>query len=328
MSDIKPLKKNIVTIGGGTGTFVVLSGLKKVPDVSLTAIVSVADSGGATGRLRDAYGSLPLGDARQALIALSGDNGDSLMRKLFAYRFEKGDVTGHNFGNLFLTALTDMLNSDAAAIKAASKILRVRGRVVPVSETPATLIAELESGEAVIGEHEIDERIATRSPIKNLRTKDDVSVCSDALEAIAGADLIVLGPGDLYTSTLANFVVKGLPEAVASSKAKLVYVMNLFTKAGQTGGYGAQKHVDEIHRYINRVPDMVLVHSGEISEEALARYAAEEEFPVVDDLSSVEVIRGEFADVTIVEKSSADSVPRSLIRHSSDKLASALSKLL
>jgi uncharacterized cofD-like protein len=323
------LKKQVVTIGGGTGTFVVLSGLKKMPDVALTAIVSVADSGGATGRLRDAYGFLPLGDARQALIALSNDNGGTLMRKLFAYRFEKGDITGHNFGNLFLTALTDILGSDAGAIEAASKTLRVRGQVLPVSEEPATLVAHLSDGETIVGEHEIDERAPGRARITSLTIETPVEANPKALHAITGADLIVLGPGDLYTSTVANFVIDGLAEAVRSSKAKLVYIVNLFTKAGQTGGYSARMHADEIEKYVGRKPDAILMHTGVLPAESIERYAKEQEFPVVDDLPhDASVIRGVFAEAMLVEKSAADVVPRSLIRHSSDKLAQALAALL
>src|SRR3989344_9687274 len=183
-------KKNIVTIGGGTGTFVVLSGLQRLPNVALTALVSVLDDGGSTGRLRDAYGFLPVGDARQALIALAKNGSASVIRKLFEYRFSKGDIAGHNFGNLFLTALTDILGSDAAAIEAASQILRVKGSVLTISTEPATLVATLESGETVIGEHVIDTRTAGRSPVVALKTTEPVSISSEAQQAILGADLI------------------------------------------------------------------------------------------------------------------------------------------
>src|SRR3989338_7066480 len=144
---------NIVTIGGGTGPFVVLSGLKALPNVNLSAIVTTADDGGSTGRLRDAYGLLPLGDARQALVALSSDG--TVLRDLFAYRFQKGDVTGHNLGNLFLTALTSFLGSEAADIKQASRILRVEVYVIPATEKPAVLVARLEDESEIIGEHAI-----------------------------------------------------------------------------------------------------------------------------------------------------------------------------
>ena len=259
------IQKKIVTIGGGTGTFVVLSGLKRIPNASLTAVVSVLDDGGSTGRLRDAYGFLPPGDARQALVALAEDNnGSPLMRDLFNYRFSKGDIAGHTFGNLFLTALSALTGSEVRALEEASRILRVRGKVIPVSETPGTLVAKLANGETVVGEHAIDTRTPGRSPIVALHTKENVVASAEAKNAIKEADAIILGPGDLYASTLANFAVGGLTEAVQASKAKLIYVVNLFTKAGETDGYSAQKHVDEVTQYAGRKPDAVLIHFGEL----------------------------------------------------------------
>ncbi len=322
-------RKHVVTIGGGTGTFVVLSALKALPRVSLTAIVSVLDDGGSTGRLRDAYGFLPVGDARQALVALSEDGGEAMTRTLFAYRFAKGDVAGHNFGNLFLTALTDILGSEAKAIEAASAVLRVRGRVIPVSDTPGTLVARLESGEKVVGEHKIDTRVLGRSPIVGLETETPMKLSDDAAKAVAEADVIVLGPGDLYASTLANFAVEGLAEAVARSRAQIVYVLNLFTKAGETDGYAAKKHVAEIARYTGKDPVAILVHTGGFDESILKRYAEEGEFPVEDDLGDhPAVIRGSFADVVVAEKVAGDAVSRSLLRHDPKKIAAALTTLL
>lgn len=323
------VKRKIVTIGGGTGTFVVLSGLKHLENVRLTAIVSVVDDGGSTGRLRDAYGFLPPGDARQALVALADDADGGLIRQLFSYRFTKGDIAGHNLGNLLLTGLSDILGSGADAIDAASKTLRVKGRVVPVSTTPATLVARLEDGQVLIGEHVIDERISGRPHIAELSTKENVEANPVALESIKSAKVIVLGPGDLYASTLADFAVKGIPEAVRSSKAKLIYIVNLFTKAGQTDGLSAAAHVAAIEKHVGRKPDAILVHSGDFAPEVLARYAKEHEYPVVDDLpKDGSIIRGQFADVVIAEKIEGDTVPRSLIRHSSEKIALAIEKLL
>ncbi|TAJ14088.1 YvcK family protein [Patescibacteria group bacterium] len=322
-------QKKVVTIGGGTGTFVVLSGLKHIPSVSLKAVVSVADDGGSTGRLRDGYGFLPLGDARQALLALADENGATLMRALFNYRFSKGDIAGHNFGNLFLTALTDILGTDSEAIEAASQILRVEGRVVPVSDTPATLIAELENGESITCEHNIDERVYGRSPIKSLTAETSIDISHDAKDAVHEADVLILGPGDLYTSTLANFVVSGLSEEVKTSKAKLVYIMNLFTKAGQTDGYSAQNHIDAIERHIGRKPDIVVLHTGVFPEKILKRYADENEFPVVDDLpENNNIIRGVFADVVEAQQLEGDTVPRSFIRHNPEKISEIFKTLL
>ncbi len=326
---VNSVRKNIVTIGGGTGTFVVLSGLKHIDGVSLKAIVSVADDGGSTGRLRDSFGFLPLGDARQALIALADDEGSSLMRSLFGYRFPKGDINGHNFGNLFLTALTDILGSDAAAIEAASQILRVEGSVVPVSEHPATLVAHLENGETITSEHMIDERVHNRSAIVSLETTEPIAVSNDARNAVAEADMLILGPGDLYASTLANFAVSGLKEAVTGAKGHLVYIVNLFTKAGQTDGYTALRHVEALTKHVGRKPDTIIMHTGVFPKDVLERYSAEHEFPVVDDLpQDTSIIRGSFADVVVAKQVAGDVLPRSFIRHDSKKIAEALQKLL
>lgn len=323
------MAKKIVTIGGGTGTFVTLTGLKKLKDVELTAIVTVSDSGGSTGRLRDAYGFLPAGDVRQALVALSGENGDSLLRKLFAHRFSKGDVSGHNFGNLFITALTEMLGSDVGAIEAASQILQVRGSVLPVSEQAPTLVAKLENGETIEGEHEIDTPVHGRPRIIKLSTKEPAPVYEKAAEAIRDADIIILGPGDLYTSIVANLVVGGVQEAIKESNAILVYVVNLFSKCGQTEGYPASMCVSEIATYAGRAPDRVIIHSGDLPKEAIEHYAESHEFPTEDDLGEdVRVIRGNFASTTLIAGDVADHLPRSLVRHNATLLAETIQSFL
>jgi len=320
-------KQYVVTVGGGTGTFVVLSALKELPQISLSAIVSVADDGGSTGRLRDAYGFIPPGDARQALVALAKD--DTLLRDLFTYRFQKGDIAGHNLGNLFLTALADRLGSDAAGIRAASDILRVRGKVVPVSDVPAILTARLESGEELVGQHAINARPTGGSSIAAIGLKSPVSVSKEAKKAIESADIIVLGPGDLYTSTLANFAVSGLREAMADSSAKLVYFVNLFTNASETDGFTAKRHVAEIARYAGREPDVIFVHAGELPEEVKEYYAHKKGFPVVDDLGDDKrVVRGIFADAVTIKKTEADAIDRSLIRHNPEKVREAILGIL
>lgn len=322
-------QKHIVTIGGGTGTFVVLSGLKYLPNVSLSAIVSVGDDGGSTGRLRDAYGFLPMGDARRALVALSNGNDPLLMRSLFEYRFAKGDVAGHSFGNLLLTALADMLGSGAKAVEAASRILRVKGYVIPASEKQATLVATLENGEKIIGENNIDQHARGRSPIASLGTTEEVPANPAALTSLRSADLIILGPGDLYTSILPNFAVAGMKEALKESRAKVVYIVNLFTKTGQTENCGAARHIEKVAGYIGRKPDIVIMNTGAFPEPVLARYREAGEDPVCDDLpQDASVIRGSFAGAIPIETAAHDAVLRSLIRHDSEKLADVIKGLL
>lgn len=317
----------IVTLGGGTGTFVVLSGLRRLPDVELTAIVTSADDGGSTGNLRDAYGFLPAGDSRQALVALAEDG--NVLRDLFAYRFEKSEVKGHNLGNLFLTALTDILGSDAAALEEASRILRICGTVVPATENPATLVATLEDGTVLRNERHIDERVGGRARITELTLENDPEASQAARSAIESADLIIIGPGDLYTSSIAALLPRGMRDSIAGSKARLVYVSNLFTKSGQTEDYTIRDHVAEIARYAGREPDVILVNQGGLTEDVLARYAEEGEYPPKDDYlaSDARVRRLPLVSVYAVPAVPGDPLPRSLVRHEPAKLAAAIATL-
>lgn len=320
-------QKRVVTFGGGTGTFVVLSALKKLDGLDLTAIVSGADDGGSTGHLRDAYGFLPAGDVRQALVALSPEA--SLLRELFAYRFSRGDVAGHNLGNLFLTALADVLGSSTKAIEEASKILNVSGNVMCSTEVPATLMATLEDGRVLVGEHVIDEREQTRTRIQQLSYNTVLPLSEAARKEIASADLLVFGPGDLYTSTIASVLAEGTKEAISSSKARVVYITNLFTKSGQTTDFSAREHVRTLASYIGRTPDAVIIHKGEFPEEALLKYKREHEFPVEDDLDSgASTIRADIASVHAVPAVPGDPIARSLVRHDPAKLATVFESIL
>lgn len=319
--------KHIVTFGGGTGTFVVLRALRTLEGLSLTAIVSGADDGGSTGHLRDAYGFLPAGDVRQALVALSEE--DTIVRELFAYRFGKGNVQGHNLGNLFLTALTDILGSNTSAIEEASKILRIAGRVVCSTDTPATLIATLQDGTVIRGEHLIDERECERVQIARLTYEEALPLSSGAKTAVEEASHIFVGPGDLFTSTIASLLATGTKEAIQASTAQIVYVLNLFTKAGQTTGVSARQHIDVLASYMGRKPDYVIVHTGTFTNEVLELYAREGEYPVVDDLGNEEsIIRADIASVSSIPAVAGDPVPRSLIRHDPAKLATVCKTLL
>lgn len=330
------IRKSVVVIGGGTGTHTVLRGLKKYrKKVDLTAVVTMADSGGSTGRLRDEFGQLPVGDVRMALAALASDvdEHDELVRELFLHRFDKGNgLSGHNFGNLFLVALTDLLGSEEAAIRAASRVLRVQGSVVPVTNESVHLVAEYEDGVVVMGEHDIDEPAEDRyeTRITGLSVTPDASVNPRAEDAILNADMVVLGPGDLYTSVLANCVVDGVADAIRHSGATVVYVCNLMTKAGQTLGMSAQDHVDEIKQYVGVSPDVVLVNSGTFPADVLKRYVDDNEFPVVTDCTNgtTQVILDDLLAKEEVTTKSGDTLKRSLIRHDSRKLARKLMEVL
>lgn len=329
-------QKNVVVIGGGTGTHTVLRGLKLYQkQLSLTAIVTMADSGGSTGRLRDEFGYLPVGDVRMALAALARDIDDheELLRELFLYRFEKGNgLSGHNFGNLLLVALTDILGSEEAAIRAAGKVLRVQGSVIPVATEKVDLVATYDDGVQVVGEHDIDEpeESRTKHNIVSLAVTPDVSINPRAEEAILNADMIVLGPGDLYTSVLANCVVEGVADALRHSPAKLVYVCNLMTKVGQTSGMGVKEHIAEIEKYINKQPDHVLVNTTTLPDDLLKKYKDNKEFPVEDNCADciANVIATDLVASEVVHTSRGDLLKRSLIRHDPRKLARQLMDIL
>lgn len=328
-----PKQKRIVCIGGGTGTFVVLSGLKTFP-YHLSAIVTMSDSGGSNKRIRDEFGLLPTSDIRQCLIALADEKGRTgLIRQLFMYRFEKGNgISGMTFGNLFMAALADILGSQEEAIRQTGKVLRIAGSVIPVSYTKTNLFATYEDGSTVGEEHLIDEpEHDGKLQIIKAFLKPRPKANPQALKAIEEADVIVIGPGDLYTSLLPNLLVPGMSEAIKKSKAKKIYVCNLMTKYGQTYNMTATDHVKVLEKYIGKVLTYVITNSSAYPPEVLQKYKRLKEFPVVDDLaenSYYSVIRKPVVAEQMIEKSKADTLVRSLIRHDDAKLAKAITGIL
>ena len=344
--------KHVVTIGGGTGPFGVLSSLKHYP-CAITAIVTMADSGGSSRRLMDEFGQLPFGDLRQALIALSRNG--VLWRDVFTYRFgkstrvngassnghaapakanganganggvngpsngtagngaspatavasgataltsvaqqmgEQAGVSGHSLGNLIISALQDINNGNLLhAIADAQELLDTAGTVLPVTLTQTTLCAEMENGEIICGETDIDTRgkrnPESLAPIKRLFLEQPTPPCDDALRAIRRADVIIIGPGDLYTSVLPNLLVEGVAEAIRASEAQTVYVTNLMTKRGETDGYRGSNFVEEIHHYLGDRVDRVILHDGSFPDHLLDGYAAQSQFPVEADVEEV-----------------------------------------
>jgi uncharacterized cofD-like protein len=310
--------KKIVVIGGGTGSFTVLKGLKKY-DADITAVVSMFDSGGSTGKLRDEFGILPPGDVRRCLVALAQENGSNTVRDLFNFRFEdECSLRGHSFGNLLLTALTQITGSEVSAIEKASRILNIKGRVLPVSVDHAHLIAELENGELIVGETNIDiPKHDANLRIKRVFLEPAAMIYEETRKAIEEADLIVLGPGDLYTSVIPNLLVQGVGEAVKGSKAKKVYVSNVMTKWGETNGFSAANHARALLEYLPGVKlDVLLCNGKKAHETVLAKYAKEHAFPVaVGDGAH------KYASRVIVE----DLILQPLLaRHDSEKLARVL----
>ncbi len=313
----------VVVIGGGTGSFTVLRGLTRHTD-ELAAIVSVMDSGGSSGRLRDEFGALPPGDVRRCLVALSPDDRAGLqLRQLFEYRFAPGEgLNGHSFGNLLLTALSDIAGGLVPAIAAATSILNVRGRVIPVTLDDVHLCAELADGTVIRGEGRIDVReVRPDVPIARVFLDPPGQANPAALAAIAAADLIVIGPGDLYTSIIPNLLVDGVAAAINQSAASLVYVCNIMTKRGETDGYCAADFTARIVGYLLRDRlDFVLVNDGPLPADLLDRYAEEGADPV-----RINGRLSQFADCVVA----ADLVSRGdYARHDSARLARRLMELV
>ncbi len=322
-----PKKPRIVVIGGGTGSFVALSGLKKYP-VDLTAIITMMDSGGSSGRLRDELGVLPPGDVRQCLVALA--TSPKLLREMFNYRFEAGELKGHTFGNIFLSTLAKTTGSMKKAIAEVGRILRIQGRVVPVTYAKGDLCVELEDGRIIEGETHIDEveKREKRAKIVRAFLKPQVDANPDAVKAILNADAIVIGPGDLYTSIIPNLLVKGIVPAIKKSRGKKIFVLNLMTKYGQTTKHSAKDHIDDLIRYLGKeTVEVVLVNTKTPRKETLAWYEDFEEYPVKDDLgerAKFSIVRANLIRDVVVNHSPSDSLKRSIIRHDSEKLAKAV----
>lgn len=321
--------KKIVVIGGGTGTVAVLLGLKQFSDYQLSVIVSMTDDGGSNAVVRDEFGLLPLSDVRKSIIALA-ENDSQLLRELFTYRFSKGDgLSGHTLGNLMMMAAADISGSEEAAIKRLSVLFNVKGQVIPVTLEQTSLVAEYASGTRVKGEHLIDEPEQDVGRIKELSLSVLVKANPAAIKAIQTADVIVVGPGDLYTSTLANIIVPGIAEAIQNSAAQVIFVNNLMTKRGQTQGMAASDLLAEVTRYVGRVPNYTVVHKGQFAPIILEKYAVRGEYPIEDNLpKNTIVVRADLASDTETKRDVGDTLVRSLIRHDAQKLAQTLRTII
>lgn len=272
---------NITTIGGGTGTFNVLSGLGKNRNLNLAAIVTVADSGGSTGELRDEFGILPPGDVRRAIVALADDT--EVVRRLFEYRFKEGRrIAGHTVGNLLLTALTDIMGDFERGIEELAEMFDVHGKVIPVTLDNVSLGVTLENGERIIGETDIDvPKHDANIPIRNAFLMGGGTLNPRAREAIENSDYVIVGPGDLYTSIIPNLLCKGMVDALRNSAARIIYVCNIMTKHGETDGFAVEDFVRVIEQYLGegRI-DYLLVNNGELRSALVKKYEEEGKTPV------------------------------------------------
>lgn len=315
--------QQLVAIGGGTGLSTLLAGLKQLVGKrneglwleSLSAIVTVSDDGGSSGRLREELQMLPPGDIRNCMIALSEDS--SLLSRLFRYRFRgDGELGGHSFGNLFLAALTEVTGDFTEAVRLSSEVLASKGHIYPATISDVRLVAELEDGTVVRGETQIS---ASRAPIRLLHLEPEQCLpLPEVLKAIRMADVITVGPGSLYTSILPNLLVSRVAHAIGESRTTKIFVSNLMTQPGETDGYTARQHIETVKKYAPEIHfDFVLVNDRRISDEQAERYAAEDAYQIgIDDDvmdtvldRSTQVIRADLLDEG--EK----------VRHNSDRLA-------
>ena len=258
--------KKIVTIGGGSGQSTLLRYLKLYKDIELTALVSMVDDGGSTGRLRDQLGVLPPGDLRQCISALAPN--DSGVKELLEHRFDSGDVEGHTAGNLMLAALEQSSGDIESAVNALANQFKINGRVIPITNESSTLFAKLENGDIIEGETNIDiPQEANRSAIESIYIDPVVKALPAAQEALLQADLIVITIGDLYTSAIPNLLIQGVVETLEQAKAPIVYTCNRHTKASETSSYTAQEYVDQINAYLgNRSLDYIIVDNAPASK--------------------------------------------------------------
>ncbi len=309
----------IVALGGGHGLSNLLLALKEYTS-NITAIVTVADSGGSSGRLREEFNIVAPGDIRNCLVALA--DAPALMGELFQFRFsEKSQLKGHNFGNLFLTAMFQLTGGDfEKAVKESSKVLAIRGKVIPATVSNVHLVAEYDDGTHMIGEAKIPK---ANAHIRKLYLEPkDSKPTAEALESIAAAEIIILGPGSLYTSVIPNLIINGMADAVAKSSAFKIYVCNVMTQRGESDGYTASDHLKAILDHTNeKVVDACLINNAIAPKEMLGRYEAEQSYPVKADRDKIKAMGYRVVEEDLLSV-------KDYVRHDSPKLTAALIRLI
>lgn len=311
----------IVAIGGGTGLSTMLKGIKKITN-NITAIVSVGDDGGSSGKLREELGVLPPGDIRSCIAALADD--EDLVTKLFQYRFKDCEgLSGHSFGNLFITAMCSITGNMVRAVKESSSVLSIRGRVLPSTLDDMRLVAEMEDGSIIKGESNIPE---SGKKIKRLFTEpENCKPLEDAICAIHDADIIILGPGSLYTSVIPNLLINDIAKAVNDSKAKKIYVCNIMTQPGETDGFSVSDHLKTLinHAKYDKIVNAVLVNT-DLPPELIAPYKDAGSEPVVVDTKEINNMGIQVVQKNLIEDKRFEDGHSSFVRHSPSRLARSI----
>ena len=301
----------VVVLGGGTGSSTLLRGLKLFP-LDITAVISVADDGRSTGKLRKEFNTVAVGDIRQVITALSDT--EPLIEKLMNYRFETtSDLNGHAVGNLILTALSNISGNLSTGIESLSKVFNLKGRVLPLTEDQVTLKAKMKDGSIIEGEHYITE---SYKGIKEMYYKEKVTTNPLVLEAIKDTDLIILSMGSLYTSLIPNLIPNDIKKALKESKAKIMYVCNMMTQPGETDGFKASDHIKVINKYLKRNVDIIVVNDGDIDLDIIEKYKTEEQKDqVIFDKENLKKL-----NLKIIHNNYVD-ISGGVLRHKVDRLS-------
>ncbi len=327
--------KKITVLGGGTGSYAVLTALKNTPKLDLAAIVTMLDSGGSTGRLRDQLGVLPPGDLRQCLVALS--EAPEIWRKLFTYRFENGDLKGHSFGNIFISALEKIAKNYDEVLDEVHYVMQCRGRVIPATLKRSDISVTYSTGRVVSKEEQLDELNPDKSHIVMAEATPSVDTNPKAIDRLRETDIIIAGPGDLYSSIISIALAQGFSAEFKKTKAKLVFIMNLMTKSSQTYEYGAFEHLSDFEKYYGRMPDTCIINTSKLDDDMAKRYLQFDEEPVVNNLLS-SGYKGEIVECDLLDSNGhevgksaeahAATFAHSIVRHDIIKLEKVLRKIV
>lgn len=318
--------KRIVTIGGGTGSFTLLSGIKNIPNLDLKAIVTMTDNGGSTGVLRDELGVLPPGDVRQCLVALSKE--DKVMRDLMNYRFDGGTLSGHNFGNIFLAGLEKVTGDFATAVEFIGNILKIQGKVIPITNQKAHLKLKLKNGEILEGENKISNFDLQNIGIEKIFI-ENAKINEQAKKAILNAEYIFIGPGNHFCSIVPNLIVKGNAESFKNTKAKIIYISNMTNKKGHSTNYKLSDYVQDIEKYIGRKLDKILVNNKKPNKKQLnfyKKYIGENALVENDMQDDKRIVLEDILSTKVNKPDKNDKIAsqRAFIRHDSKKLATVV----